>query len=152
MHLCWRSSATVWALLWSGYKAEQSITSACVLGKQRGCGLTFCMLYGPSSMPGTTAGVSYFVSNGEDAASSIPFAPCLMARKYLQEENTCALGLRRFIHLSTLPRREPRYFLRWANSPLFFKLHCCAEWCRKACNHTDRKCLWQWRGQTSFCS
>lgn len=63
-----------------------------------------------------------------------------MARKYLQEENTCALSLRSFIHLSSLPMREPSYFLRWANSPPFFKLHYCAEWCRKACHHAD--CWW----------
>lgn len=103
-------------------------------------------------MPSTTAGVRYCFRNGRDAASSIPFLPCLMARKYLQEENACALGLWRFIHLSSLPRREPSYFLRCANSPPFFKLHCCAEWCRKACHHADCRCPWQWRSQTSLCS
>ncbi|KAJ7410992.1 hypothetical protein BTVI_51408 [Pitangus sulphuratus] len=37
------------------------------------------------------------------------FGPRLMVRKYLQEENTCALDLRRFIQLSPVPRREPSF-------------------------------------------
>lgn len=121
MNLHWRCSAFVCALLWSRYKAEQGITSARVLGKQRACGLTHCMLNVPSSMLGRTAGVSYCFRKGQDAASSIPLGPCLVVRKYLQEENTCAIGLRRFIHLSSLPRREPSHFLRCPEGPPFFQ-------------------------------
>lgn len=147
MHLCGRCSAFVWALLRSRCKAKQGITSACVLGGEWPCGITRCVLDGPSSMNGTTAGASYCFRNGQDAASSIPFAPCLMARKYFQEENRCDLGLRGFVHLFPRPRREPNYFLRWANSYPFFKPHCCAGWCRKTCHHTDCKCPRQWRSQ-----
>lgn len=117
-------SAFVWALLWSGDEAEQGITSAWVPGRQQACGLTPRMLNAHSS---TTAGASYCFRNCRDFALNMPFASCLMARKCLQNENTCAVGFGRFIQLSL---QKISYFLSWVKKPPFFKLYCKAL-CRR---------------------
>lgn len=90
----------------------------------------------------TTAGASHCFRKCQDFALSMPFASCLMARKRLQNENTCAVGLGRFIQLSS--QKVNKLFFELSKKSPVFRLHCKAPCKRKdATMKSISRCLGQ---------